>query len=116
MRPRFVASAIIARSTSDGWPTNLVRMPCALAPRMNVRTARGESCQPGGFGSLSAATSFASSSAYRISAGGRWRSSTPLACSGLGFFIASSQALDVADHFRHDHLVDLAERDLVAAV
>ena len=39
IRPRLVARVTIARSTSDGSPTNLRRMPVASSPRTNRRAA-----------------------------------------------------------------------------
>jgi tetratricopeptide (TPR) repeat protein len=58
-----VASATMARSTSEGLPTNLRRTASAGSPRMKVRTALGERAQPGGQGLVSSARSAAISAA-----------------------------------------------------
>lgn len=63
MSPRPVASATIARSTSDGLPTNFWRTFFFSSPRTKLRTARADIFQPGGFGASSCLRRRVSSSA-----------------------------------------------------
>ena len=58
------------RSTSPSSPKNFCVTPKSASPNTKRRTARGESCQPGGCGALSCAASAASSVANFASAGG----------------------------------------------
>ena len=78
-RPRLPARPMMARSTRMSSPKNFRAIAGDLLPQMNERTAFGESFQPGGFADLSALARAASSSAYRISAGGRKTFSAELA-------------------------------------
>src|SRR5262245_7691808 len=117
-RPRVVASVTSARSMSDGSPTNLRSMPARGSPTMKRRAASRLSCQPGGLSPASAARSVASSSAQRLSAGGRW-TRVPFGVAGagrgslaMGFRFAASpaQVLQIAEELGRSDWVEHGER------
>src|SRR5262249_48605388 len=104
-----VASVTIARSTSDGWPTNLRRTRSVSSPTTNLRTACSDSFQPGGRGPSSASASRASSSAYSTSAGGRCGFASFVSTAWLSLFVFATIFLSATKRLEVAH--QLAEHD-----